>query len=630
MKRLLGIISLVFCALLMSCSNGISDKTGDINFSFNVEDALRAASLDRATDGSENTANSEKEYIFLVQVKGSKNYYKCLPKAVKVQENGFQIINTTFSNNNNNNNTNYAEDCGTYVNENEAELTFTFDSVPTNQKYKVMFDMFQKVPVPQYDEEDEEEEPQTQYKFVNVLSGHSSDIQVLRGMQSPVEVDIDSFEYSPISLTVEYAEGGGSDNIPVKAISAPRENSNSPWSTITYNIIKKYGKLWLNKQGGDSATPIRPIQDIYYSLDPNSNYADSSYKYSVPYGINNDNGAIGHPFYNEFTFNGTSYSLDDFLMNYKFPESDVGTLNGTSETLLIDNQATISKDNFTFIENTPKFQYVSQDEVVSGSRQNVNLIFNRKQDNDDSSVYDLVSTEDIYQLLGLNQNDGELSGKTIALVLKKKANSPNPTNNQLYYKVDETEPDWDRDFFDYLLRSENHCINLKPGETKYIIPIEYDDETPKLTLFMDANENSPNSLSYTFDVDYYIFPVSMDPFIFNIKYNDNRYRYELDEYLQKYANFPLGETQSGCTFNTTLNGVFCLFSLADKRFVPVSMQLTSELWYWKPVDSTGQNYVTLSRQPQSFTTKTNFDLMMTQPLLMIETFILLLLMTFRI
>ena len=37
------------------------------------------------------------------------------------------------------------------------------------------------------------------------------------------------------------------------------------------------------------------------------------------------------------------------------------------------------------------------------------------------------------------------------------------------------------------------------------------------------------------------------------------------------------------------------------------MQLTSELWYWNGTAADGQNYVTLSRQPQSFNTNTNFE-----------------------
>ena len=564
MKRLTGIISLFFCALLMSCSNGISDKTGDINFSFNVEDALRAASLDRATDGSENTANSEKEYIFLVQVKGSKNYYKYQLRSVKIQNNTIAI--GSFNGNPITGQSNYdenpisIEDCGDYVSENEAELTFTFDSVPTNQKYKVMFDMFQKVPVSQM-EDQSTGETQTQYKFVHVLSGHSSDIQVLRGMQSPVEVDIDSFEYSPISLTFEY-EGGGSDNIPVKAISAPRvQNSQQVTSDPPY-LLKKYGRLWYNMYGKTNNEDSHLVKDIYYSLDPNSNYPDSSYKYSIPYGIEEDDTrAVPNPIYKEFTFNGNSYSLNDFFMSYSFPQDYLQR--EMKYPLSMTSPATISKDNFTFIEKTPSFEYESQDEVISGHTSKT-MLFTSYQYTEGKAY---ARVDGLYSYLGGNNIS---SGESVALVLTIKGNNPLPSATQLYYKTAELDDlsKTTTESLGNLLFNNAHCLNHEPGETRFVIPLNNLNPTSDNLLQLAIKSDSDNPITYTFDIDYYIFPSSMHARIFDIANN----RYQIDEYIYD----PLNSAQD---FTAALKGVTCYFNMSDNTFSPAQTRLSAEVYY---------------------------------------------------
>ena len=593
MKKILGFTFLVLCAFLMSCSNPFSDKTGNISFSFSAEDAIQAANsyAARADAGTDDQGQTQITYTFLAQIKGSRGYYESQMKSVTITNTPSQNTNQVGSLGSLTVVTPYGTS-SQYITENTVD--FNFNRVPSNQKYKVMFDMFVQ--------------ESADYPAYLVLSGHSQDIQVLPGLPADVTVDLDDFEYSPISMVIEFEDDSTitiGNNL--RAIANPTGNQ-WPEQQTTYGqpIYKKYGKLWyyINELEG-----YKPVKNIYYKLDPDSNFVDSDYRYSVPCGFQEGNEFIVK---NYITFDGSSYSLYDFLDNYKFPEKIVARdQTSTSDTLEINSPATITKTgsngNFSFVEKAPNYDFKSNDEVASGSRTGVRFPFTKYTDTD-TGVNDFVANASIYGLLGLNSNNFALSNKTIVLVLNMKGNNPNPNNTQLYYKLDQQEDSvsWtaNNNFSDGDLRNENYCINLKPGETKFIIPFNYSEDTPNLTLFMDANGNGANSLIYTFDVDYYVFPDDMSPFIFNIKYNDNRYRYELDEYFNRHVSSGI-VLSDGDNLKNKISGVFCLFSLKDKKFIPISTQLTSELWYWdssKPSDQ----YTTISQTPQTFTTDTDF------------------------
>ena len=545
MKRLLEMISLVFCALLMSCSNGISDKTGDINFSLNVEDALRAASLDRATDGSDNTANSEKEYIFLVQVKGSRNYYDYQIQTVRVENN--TSANAGQSNPQQTGNIFTVSDpYGDYIRDNE--LSFTFGYVPANQKYKVMFDMFEKAP--RGDSSNGSSQP---LETIHVLSGHSSDIQVLRGMQSPVEVDIDSFEYSPISIVVEDEDG----NIHYSNSPRAKAYSYSNNDNVTSYVYKKYGKLWYEEQDNenDEEDAYYPIKNIYYSLDPESNYPDSSFKFSVP-------GSYGY--YETptegFSFQGTNGSLYDFLSKYSFPT-------GVGE-LTLGSPATISKDNLSFTENMPEIIFDSNDEVESGQITKT-ILFEKKsysdydyETNQSINNYVLLYSDDLSELLHLSP---ELETASIALVLTAKDDSPVTNNVNLFFKYKETTSFNPASFNGDELYNAINCQTHKPGDRRYVIPLnDVTDTEQPLIMFIQCDDDA-SDCCITFDIDYYIFPG--DAFIFGIEVEKDAdenylYRHEMDEYFTPSGPY----ASEGNTFTAKITGVICNFNLADKSY----------------------------------------------------------------
>ncbi|MBO7638851.1 MAG: hypothetical protein J6S91_07740 [Treponema sp.] len=578
MKRLLEMISLVFCALLMSCSNGISDKTGDINFSFNAADFIRG-SIEGDTTGIS-------EYTFLVQVKGSRNYYDYQIQTVRVENTeinagGGQQINPLPGGNTV---IGVYDPYGDYINENE--LSFTFGYVPANQKYTVMLDMFAK--------QDD--------KNYLVMTGKSRDVEVKRGQPATVELNMDGAnELSPLYIKVEY-EDGNFDLISNYHL-PPYGTSTSVGGTV----YKKYGKLWYQQ---DDNHPVKPMKSIGYALDSNSNFPESSYKYSIPYGMANLNGYTTDniPLYKDFTFDGDRCPLEDFLLNYRdftagyaFHEVEEDLKFGS---LTSGYPAKISKGNFSFIECAPAFTFKSEDEVVSGHIGDKPMSFINTP-YQDGKKHAFLKYKDISSLLNFTGDEThKLIGSSVVLVLTLKGN-PSLPSNELFYKMlnDELTTQDSGNIDGGALFSFSHNIQFNSGERKIIIPLNQIQESKtKLLLFM-RNDNNRSSLTCYFDIDYYIFPSSMSAFVFNIKPQESGYRYELDESISEiWENSNLVESNS--SYKADFSGNFCKFNLSDKKFTPVSVKVNAELYYfaerYTPFTSGGDG---VNGNVKSFTTQ---------------------------
>ncbi len=130
MKKLFGVMCLFFCVLLASCNMGLlSDRSGSIDFSIPTKDIIDAANNYAARNGGDDSSD---KFIFLVQIKGSRNYYDSIIQSVTVPKGDAQtpvqegelILSEKYLKGNN--------------------VNFSFKGVPAGQAYKVMFNMFLK------------------------------------------------------------------------------------------------------------------------------------------------------------------------------------------------------------------------------------------------------------------------------------------------------------------------------------------------------------------------------------------------------------------------------------------------------------------------------------------------------
>lgn len=519
MKKLFGLFALLLCTILLSCNNLFSDKTGDISFSFSADDAIQAANAYMAR-GANNDEQSE--YIFLVQIQGSEGFHDYQIKTV-------QATNVDSS---------YAVS-GQYLTDNKLE--FLFDYVPFDQTYKVMFDMFAKI---------DSNLPHL------VLSGNSNDIEVMPSIQTEVVVNIGNFTISPISLKVEYTNGDIDTIDRPNSISSNVTNNQSPLS-----LFKEYGKLW----GGPEE---QPIKRVYYELDPNSNFPESSFKYSLPCTYQSTIKA-----YHNFSFQDGTSSPKDFLFSYSFPDDYLRT-NGVRPALESSAKANISKGNFTFEENLPKFEYRSNDVIMRGHRSNVTLRFDKKDYSDGRAF---VYADELQNLLVHDVKSGE----SVALVLKLKNSNPLSSSEQLYYKMDQTTAYLDSppENFGQLLFLDNHCINHAKGEPRFVIPLNNYGINYKYLMLFVKNDSNLESVNLSFDIDYYIFPSSMRAFILDVaKQDDGSYRYQIDEnalqLLVNEANF-----QNNQDYKATVEGILCNFDLNSTNFSIPKTELTAEIYY---------------------------------------------------
>ena len=387
MKKLSGLFALIFCVSFVSCDLfSLFNKTGDLTFSISVDDAVQAATERGAYD------DVKGYYTFLVQIKSNEGYNDWQIKTVRFDDSENQsVVSDGFNSS------------GKYLTDNKVE--FTFDYVPINQTYKVMFDMFLK------------KDSENTYPHL-VLSGHSDGIEVDPYEATTVPIDMKQFTQSPISLKLEYEDGGtNSFENPSSIVSDPTQ----PDYGISLLLYKEYGKLWYRND-----TVYFPVEKIYYELDSDSNFPDSSYRFSLPYTVRC--GETTSNLSHDFTFDGNHHSIKDFLANYTFPVST----NSSYSTIKSDWKTRISKDGFTFEEKLPPFEYQSNDVVISGHIHNRTLDFNKKTYDAGSKTAFTYVTELSSFINGTPIQEGE----TLALVLTMKdSKTLASADRQLYYKM---------------------------------------------------------------------------------------------------------------------------------------------------------------------------------------------------
>ena len=552
MKKLLGLFALIFCVSFVSCDLfSLFNKTGDLTFSISVDDAVQAANYHAERADTDDLTGY---YTFLVQIKSNEGYNDWQIKTVRFDgtENQPGGVSGDFNTS------------GQYLTDNKVE--FTFDYVPINQTYKVMFDMFLK-------KDSENTSPHL------VLSGHSDGIEVDPYEATTVPIEMKKFTQSPISLKLEYEDGGtNSFEKPSSIVSDPTQ----PDYPISLQLFKEYGKLW-HRNG----TTVYPLEDAYYEIDSESNFPDSSYRFSLPYTVRCGETSLNYS--HDFTFDGNHHSIKDFLANYTFPVST----DSSDSTIKSDWKTRISKDGFTFEEKLPPFEYQSNDEVISGHFSGA-LKFNKKNYDGGSAFIYYTILDDFFGNFSSNSS--------IALVLTVKGNNPDPTSNQLYYKIDnEVNYVNNPTNLGTALFNGNHCINHAPGETRFVIPINKVNPSQYLLLFIDKN-SSQDSIDYNFDIKFYVFPESMNAFVFDVadpNFN-KQYRYQIDE------DWTGSSLSNGDNCHAKLQGVVCYYNMSNNSFSLANTGLTGELYYNDPDNNYDFTPIT-HREEESPDTKKFFN-----------------------
>ena len=162
MKKLFGIVSLFFCVFLASCGfNNLSGKTGSLEFSIPESAIIKLGSQYSAR--SIDADLEDTEFVFLVQVKGSKNYYACQQSYLGYTKDKLEEIFEEMRENKNSqsddtrpasgndaadyNNEEFSEEFKYLFREKIGDVKFEFKNLPVNQTYTVMFDLLVK-PMP--------------------------------------------------------------------------------------------------------------------------------------------------------------------------------------------------------------------------------------------------------------------------------------------------------------------------------------------------------------------------------------------------------------------------------------------------------------------------------------------------
>ena len=518
MKKLFGFLTLFLCLLLTACNmNLLSDRSGSIDFSIPTKDIIDAANNYAARSGDDLDTS---EYVFLVQIRGNRRYYDSI----------IQKVNVSIPN----------PDETLIMSENylkDNNKIFSFDRVPAGQTYKVMFNMFI-----------------TDNNGTHlVFAGHTDKVKVSAGKTAEAGITAKSFNSSIITFKIIYEDGTSESFEPWTYWQIQEDQSTGGqmimYPPMTMELRKDYGKLvYMDKT----------IKDIYYILNPDSNFDDPSFSFSIPY---DDPKIENATKYYDLKFTNNICSIKYFFSRIlKLP---AGNIPSGSDGLYTFGSIKVSNNKISYIEPSSQFTIQSSDEVLNGTINNQTWTFESKTCGNDTVLIHLENIRDILSDLQKSW--------TGALVLKMKGDSVITSQTDLYYnfisKSSLSEITTSDDLF-----SGCGSISHKQGEKRYLIPINgIGDTNSYLAVFV---KSSAGAVNVSFDIEYVLFPPTFSTYVFGIgrEYSGGReYRYEVIESL----GVP---PQDNGNYGATLYGVFCKYNISGGYFSREPIELKTELY----------------------------------------------------
>ncbi len=563
MKKFFGVVGLIFCVFLASCNfNGFSDKSGSLEFSISKNDIALLANQHAAREGAGDESKISEELLVFVQIKGSKGYYAYKSQTVGIE---FKKIAQEGSSDAN---FDYAQDSMLFYYEALKDVDMTFEQVPVNQTYTVMFDLLVK--------------PLTSPSLTlsyHICSGKTKNVVVTADQTNQVDVTASTDPQPLVLLKVEYADGSD----PVIS-DFDTEDGNS------YGLMlnKKDGKLYQSKYNAESTTPVRKeIKDISFVLSEDSNFADSWVKYTLNYsGFNYDDPSVATSentlLKTDLSFKKGAYSLKDLILQYTTFSSAYFTVDSNGFSFEIDSpyfylhpaydwQEDPTEENVFSQEKHGSLLNTSSSVSESGEVINPTIVFSKRND----------SNRYIYSVSLKNALEGKTlsDGDTVVFVMKVLSPTNKPvTFNQFYYEL-QTEKWGELD--DDVLYDGNECINVDDssvpsvGYYTFVMPLNFieDSEDYNTVLFFyDGQAGSTTEDTQTLTVsslDYYIFPASSKSFVFGLgkNWDDSTnqvcpYRYEFNKPLVDADGKSL-TLAGGETVSVTINGNVKGFSAAS-------------------------------------------------------------------
>ena len=590
MRKFFGVVGLLFCVLLASCSfNNFSGKNGSLEFSISKNDIAQLASRSafRAGEGDETEIQ---ELLFFVQIKGSKGYYayKSQTVGIEVPKEKKEISNKENSDYNESvdEDFDYSEESINILQSPLNDAKIVFEKIPVNQTYTVMFDMLvrqvlndeqekQDIPegktVPEYNQE--LQELQSLYAY-HICSGKTKNVTVTANQTNQVNVDAVLNVKELVSLKIEYADGTN------KVISNDLDDETN-YEDSYVSLTKKGNELYQTKIHWDNmgrvTSELKKVEDISYVLSDDSNFTDSWVKYMLycmafNYTTDSKESPKSSFIKQDLTFTDGVCSLKDFLLKYD---------NCSPELLMLDS------NGFTFAIEIPLFSlyYNPIEESEINDPDNSTSITEKKQGSLLSSINQGAVSEEggtnaqplsfakrndtlrYIKEVSLNEvlGDKTLStDDTVVFVMKVVSVNEKPlTFDKFYYELQ--SEDW-ASLTDTNLYAGNQCINVDnssipdSGYYTFVMPLNFiqnPSDYNRVLFFFDGQAGATEeyqTLTVT-SLDYYIFPASTHSFVFSLGKNwdgqTNReypYRYEFKQPLRDvFGNefdFKGGETVS--------------------------------------------------------------------------------------
>ena len=425
MKKLFGVVGLLFCVFLASCNfNNLSGKGGDIEFSIPLNDIVKLAEQRASREGGE---EKQFEFVAMLQVKGSKNYYKSKTETY---------------------------DFGNSFYDGKAKtIEMSMSSLPSNQTYTVMFDLFVVNSV---------------YKDSWLeVSGRTPNVAVTAGKTEEISLTAARSDEALVYLKVEL------------------EKSQSPIDLSerdAINIQKESDGLYFREQ---------KIKDIYLVLNSNANFTDSSFDYSLEYF---SDAAAMTPVSQDLKFKNDVCSIKDFLMK---------------QTYFTSTEIKISKGDISFFTWLPHIVVKASNNSNPGFDPSIlgykRLVFTKAQDNSDgtSRYCAIVPFADMNVLNSqdeiLTAPENESTVMTIVNI-SDYGNSPIRRISRIYYMLYEYSSVAAGETY-----AGNQCITLPPNyDDEYILVMPFNN-LPKgantkeyWMFFFDINSNATEYEMYYF------------------------------------------------------------------------------------------------------------------------------------